>query len=293
MGQCVQAVAPAQQPHHAQAHVATADDQESSHPVILVEARSSAASRWQAAHDGSASEPEGHGMSFQVTIKPSNRDFTAEDGEAVLEAAMRNGITLPYGCRNGACGACKGKVLEGQVDYGQYAAHILPEFEKKHGFALFCQAKPLTDLVIEAREINAAGRDSDQEAALPGADASSGRPHDVAVLYLIAARQRAAAVPRRAVLEIILRDGKRRAYSMANAPGGRRAHRAARAQHGQRRVHRLRVQQDEGDATSCASRGRWARSSCARTATSRSSSWPAAPASRRSRASSSTRSTSA
>jgi CDP-4-dehydro-6-deoxyglucose reductase len=96
-------------------------------------------------------------MSFQVTIKPSQRTFDVAEGEAILEGAMRNGIVLPYGCRNGACGACKGKVLEGRVDYGQYAAHILPEFEKKHGYALFCQAKPLTDLVIEAREINAAG----------------------------------------------------------------------------------------------------------------------------------------
>ena len=108
-------------------------------------------------------------MSFRITIKPSNRTFTAEAGEGVLEAAMRNGITLPYGCRNGACGACKGKILEGEVDYGQYAAHILADFEKKNGYALFCQAKPLTDLTIEAREIGAAGRIADQEAALQSA----------------------------------------------------------------------------------------------------------------------------
>jgi len=76
-------------------------------------------------------------MSFQVTIKPSNRVFTADEGESVIEAAMRNGITLPYGCRNGACGSCKGKLLEGRVNYGQYAGHILPEYEKKAGFALF------------------------------------------------------------------------------------------------------------------------------------------------------------
>ena len=84
-------------------------------------------------------------MPFHVTIKPSNRAFDAEPGETVLEAAMRNGITLAYGCRNGACGSCKGKVLQGQVDYGNLAAHILPDFEKKLGFALFCRAKPLAD----------------------------------------------------------------------------------------------------------------------------------------------------
>jgi CDP-4-dehydro-6-deoxyglucose reductase len=156
-------------------------------------------------------------MSFRVTIKPSNRTFTAEAGEGVLEAAMRNGITLPYGCRNGACGACKGKVLEGSVDYGQYAAHILPEFEKKNGYALFCQAKPLTDLVVEAREISAAGEV--QIKKLPCRVQRIERPsHDVAVLYLsLPANERLQFLAGQ-YLEIIMRDGKRRAYSMGNAP---------------------------------------------------------------------------
>lgn len=156
-------------------------------------------------------------MSFQVTIKPSQRTFIVEEGEAILEAAMRNGIVLPYGCRNGACGACKGKVLEGRVDYGQYAAHILPEFEKKYGYALFCQAKPLTDLVIEAREINAAGELPIKK--LPCRVQRIERPsHDVAVLYLsLPANERLQFLSGQ-YLEIIMRDGKRRAYSMANPP---------------------------------------------------------------------------
>jgi CDP-4-dehydro-6-deoxyglucose reductase, E3 len=156
-------------------------------------------------------------MAFQVTIKPSNRTFTAEEGEAVLEAAMRNGITLPYGCRNGACGSCKGKVLEGKVDYGQYAAHILPELEKNYGYALFCQAKPLTDLIIEAREINAAGEV--QIKKLPCRVQRIERPsQDVAVLYLsLPANERLQFLAGQ-YLEIIMRDGKRRAYSMANPP---------------------------------------------------------------------------
>ena len=93
-------------------------------------------------------------MSCQVTIKPSTHTFTCGDGETVLAAALQAGFTLPYGCRNGACGACKGKILEGSVDYGNPQPYVLTEFEKKAGLALFCQAKPLTDLVIEAREID-------------------------------------------------------------------------------------------------------------------------------------------
>jgi CDP-4-dehydro-6-deoxyglucose reductase len=156
-------------------------------------------------------------MSFQVTIKPSNRTFTCEDDEVVLEGARRNGIILPYGCRNGACGSCKGKILEGEVDYGQYAAHILPDFEKKNGFALFCQAKPLSDLVVEAREINAAGEI--QIKKLPCRVQKIERPsHDVAALYLsLPANERLQFLAGQ-YLEIIMRDGKRRAYSMANPP---------------------------------------------------------------------------
>src|SRR5262249_19350382 len=112
--------------------------QEPLHSVILVEAQATPA-------QGSALPPLGSCMSFRVTIQPSQRVFNVEPGETVLAAAMRNGIVLPYGCRNGACGACKGKVLEGTVDYGQYAAHILPDVEKRFGFALFCQARPLAN----------------------------------------------------------------------------------------------------------------------------------------------------
>jgi len=156
-------------------------------------------------------------MAFQVTIKPSNREFTAQADESVLAAAMRHGITLPYGCRNGACGSCKGKLLEGQVDYGQHATYILPDFEKKLGFALFCQARALSDLVIEARVINAAGEIPIKK--LPCRVQRIERPaDDVAVLTLsLPANERLQFLAGQ-YLEIILRDGKRRAYSMANPP---------------------------------------------------------------------------
>jgi CDP-4-dehydro-6-deoxyglucose reductase len=156
-------------------------------------------------------------MAFQITIQPSNRQFTAEPGETVLAAAMRDGITLPYGCRNGACGSCKGKLLEGQVDYGQYAAHILPDYEKKLGFALFCQAKPLSDLVILARVISATGEIPIKK--LPCRVQRIERPAaDVAVLSLTLPANERLQFLAGQYLEIILRDGKRRAYSLANAP---------------------------------------------------------------------------
>ncbi|MEK7768193.1 MAG: 2Fe-2S iron-sulfur cluster-binding protein, partial [Pseudomonadota bacterium] len=50
-------------------------------------------------------------MSYRITIQPSGHVFTAEPGETVLQAALRQGFPLPYGCRNGACGSCKGKII--------------------------------------------------------------------------------------------------------------------------------------------------------------------------------------
>ena len=92
-------------------------------------------------------------MTYRVTIQPSKHAFETHEDETVLEAALREGFVLPYGCRNGACGSCKGKVLEGRVGYGKYQEGTLTEPEKAQGYALFCQAKPLSDLVIESVEV--------------------------------------------------------------------------------------------------------------------------------------------
>ena len=60
-------------------------------------------------------------MSFNVTVQPSGRTFSVDQDEAVLTAAIRQGIGLPYGCKDGACGSCKCKLLEGSVTLGDKA----------------------------------------------------------------------------------------------------------------------------------------------------------------------------
>ena len=70
-----------------------------------------------------------------VTLQPSGHQFQVEEGEAVLAAALRQGFVLPYGCKNGACGSCKGKILSGSVDYGVYQPKALTEEEKAQGKA--------------------------------------------------------------------------------------------------------------------------------------------------------------
>jgi CDP-4-dehydro-6-deoxyglucose reductase, E3 len=94
-------------------------------------------------------------MTCQVTIKPSNHTYSVSGYETILDGALREGFNIAYACRNGACGSCKGKLLEGTVDYGEYNQGALSDEDKANGYALFCQAKPLTDVVVECREINA------------------------------------------------------------------------------------------------------------------------------------------
>ena len=94
-------------------------------------------------------------MPNQVTLKPSNHVFTTRAGETILDGALREGFVISYGCRNGACGTCKGKLLSGEVDYGSYQDSALSAKEKSQGYALFCRAQPLGDVVIECREVGA------------------------------------------------------------------------------------------------------------------------------------------
>ncbi|MDD5240576.1 MAG: CDP-6-deoxy-delta-3,4-glucoseen reductase [Sulfuricella sp.] len=156
-------------------------------------------------------------MSHKITIKPSGHAFTAEAGESILDAALREGRTLSYGCRNGACGVCKGKILEGSVDYGDYQAHALSETEKAEGLALFCCARPKTDVVIEVHEV--AGTQEVQIKTMPcKVEKIEMAAADVAVLRLkLPAGERLQFLAGQ-YIDILLKDGKRRAYSLANAP---------------------------------------------------------------------------
>ena len=152
-----------------------------------------------------------------VTIQKGGLQFQVEDGETVLGAALRQGIVLAYGCRNGACGSCKGRIVSGAVDYGVYQAKALPDEEKAQGRALFCQAKPLGDLVIEARVVGAAGEIPVR--TLPCRIQKLERvADDVMILSLkLPANERLQFLPGQ-FLEFLLKDGARRSFSMANAP---------------------------------------------------------------------------
>jgi CDP-4-dehydro-6-deoxyglucose reductase, E3 len=156
-------------------------------------------------------------MAHQVTIRNTGHEFKADDGESILQAALNAGLVLPYGCRDGACGTCKGRLIEGTIDYGRYSDKALSEEDKAAGHALFCQAKPQSDVVIEAREVRKAG--DIQIRTLPARVHRIDRPaDDVAVLHLkLPASERLQFIPGQ-YLDILLRDGTRRSFSMGNAP---------------------------------------------------------------------------
>ena len=153
----------------------------------------------------------------KVTVQPSGHAFDVEEGESVLSAALRQDLVLPYGCRNGACGSCKGKILEGQVDYGVYQKKALTDEEKAQGKALFCQARPLTDLTVEARTIGAA-KDIQIKIVPCRVQKMERMADDVIGLYLrLPANERLQFLAGQ-YIEFLLKDGSRRSFSMANAP---------------------------------------------------------------------------
>ncbi len=156
-------------------------------------------------------------MSYQVTIQPSGHQFTVNDDETILAAALREGFNLSYGCRNGACGSCKGKVLQGIVDHGKYQENTLKKEEIAEGKALFCVARPLSDLVIEAKEIRAAGEVPAK--ILPCRVQKLERlADDVMLMQLkLPANERLQFLAGQ-YIDFLLKDGKRRSYSIANPP---------------------------------------------------------------------------
>jgi len=155
-------------------------------------------------------------MTYQITIQPSGLSYDAKVYETILEAAIDAGLNMPHGCRNGACGSCKGTIVSGEVDYGDYARSALTEDEKAAGKALFCCARPLSDLTIECREINVGVT---PPRILPArVEQKKQLSHDVMALFLKLPSSERLEFKAGQYIEFLLKDGKRRAFSLANAP---------------------------------------------------------------------------
>jgi CDP-4-dehydro-6-deoxyglucose reductase len=154
-------------------------------------------------------------MSYTVRTQPAGHRFGVQPGETILSAALEQGVGLPYGCRHGTCGSCTAQLLDGEVDYpggrpaaleGQPSDACLP-----------CQAVPCSDVALRVAEIE---RLTDIEVrTLPCRVAEKSQlNHDVMRLRVkLPEGQRLAFRPGQ-YIEFLLRDGSRRAFSIANAP---------------------------------------------------------------------------
>ncbi|WBS04287.1 CDP-6-deoxy-delta-3,4-glucoseen reductase [Pseudoduganella sp. SL102] len=157
-------------------------------------------------------------MTFQITVQPSGHQFACDEDETVLAAAMRAGVGLPYGCKNGACSSCKGKVVSGAVTHKPHQRRALSEEEEAQGMSLFCCALPHSDLVISAREVAGSGDFPVKKMPSRVTTLEKVAP-DVIVMTLQLPANEVLEYRAGQYIEFLLRDGKRRSYSMASAPG--------------------------------------------------------------------------
>ena len=154
---------------------------------------------------------------FQITVQPSGRAFSVDSGETILAAAIRQGVGMPYGCKDGACGSCKCKKLEGEVVHGSHQSKALSAEEEAKGLILTCPAVPQTKVVLESRQVT-------DESAFPIRKMPSRVTtlekvsHDVMIVKLQLPANDTLRYHAGQYVEFILRDGARRSYSMATAP---------------------------------------------------------------------------
>lgn len=156
-------------------------------------------------------------MSFNVTVQPSGRLFTVERDQTLLSAAITQSIGLPYGCKDGACGSCKCQLLEGRVIHGAHQSKALSPQEEAQGFVLTCCATPMTDLVLENKQVAAAGQYPVLKMPARVSSLTRAAP-DVMVLTLQLPANSPLMYHAGQYIDVLLRDGSRRSYSMANAP---------------------------------------------------------------------------
>jgi NAD(P)H-flavin reductase/ferredoxin len=160
------------------------------------------------------------GQGFRMTVHPGNKEILVRPDETVLEAGLRAGLPMPFECRNGGCGVCKGTILQGEVRHGPYQKSLLTETERMLGRALLCVCTPLSDVEVEYEE---AGAEKDAVIQTLQVSVVSMRrvTDDVMIVHLNLPQ--GGRMPFRAgqYFNIVLEDGARRAFSFATAPDDR------------------------------------------------------------------------
>jgi CDP-4-dehydro-6-deoxyglucose reductase len=153
-------------------------------------------------------------MTHRVTLEPTGHSYAVPDGQSILQAGLDAGFMMPYSCRAGVCRTCRGTIVEGRVDYGMVHATYLPDSDKAKGYALLCQAKPLSDVVVAVREVEGV-----KPRTVPCRVERLDKPApDVAVIGLRLPMNENFRFLAGQYIDILLKDGKRRSYSLATRP---------------------------------------------------------------------------
>src|SRR6478736_3160244 len=153
-------------------------------------------------------------MAHRVTLKPSGHSYAVAEGKSILQAGLDAGHMLPYSCRAGVCRTCRGTVVEGKVDYGLAHETYLPQSDRDKGYALLCQAKPQSDLVVEVREVHGV-----RPRIIPCRVERLDKPaSDVAVIGLRLPMNENFRFLAGQYIDFLLKDGKRRSFSLATRP---------------------------------------------------------------------------
>ena len=156
-------------------------------------------------------------MTYRVTIQPAGHQFWAEANETILDAGLRQGVMLPYGCRGGVCGACAATVLSGQVHYPFGEPQGLAPYEEERGKTFLCMAAASGDVVLDAPRV---GAEPDIEIkALPvRVERLRKLAADVMEMTLKLPASEHLRFRAGQYLDVLLKNGKRRAFSIASAP---------------------------------------------------------------------------
>lgn len=92
-------------------------------------------------------------MTHRIRLLPSGREFEAEAQETVLEAALRNGVNIPYNCSGGSCGVCKARLISGTIASLRFHDYVFTEADKAQGQLLLCTISAGSDMVLAVNEI--------------------------------------------------------------------------------------------------------------------------------------------
>ncbi|MDH3320497.1 MAG: CDP-6-deoxy-delta-3,4-glucoseen reductase [Betaproteobacteria bacterium] len=152
-----------------------------------------------------------------MLARPDNRIVAVREGETILDAGLREGLALPFECRNGGCGQCKATLAYGEVDYGAYQNDALPQAERAAGKILTCCATPRGDIEIEYRPAKVPGgiRAREWTASVESLDLLA--PDVMRVRLSLEGGERIAFYAGQ-YINILLEDGAKRSFSFATAP---------------------------------------------------------------------------